>query len=176
MPVINLYDLLFKQILGLAQCTGYGKFQFGCITGGFAHDFIFGLFLPHIVLIGFFYLATKTAFGHRGLELLFALGGYIFIVYVGWYPFFAVLTLWWLILVIGIGAFYFFWGRVIHPSRTSAMFKAGYKAVDKLLESGMSKEEKIKELNRQLERAIQQGNEEKEEQLLRAIKYLKEQG
>ena len=74
----NLYDLIFKNILQLPDCSGGANW--GCVNGFFPHDFIYGLLIPHIILLIFLYIATK-GIGHKGLESLLGIGAYIFIVY-----------------------------------------------------------------------------------------------
>lgn len=121
---LNLYDLIFKTILQLPECTGGDGW--GCINGVFAHDFIYGLFLPHIVILIFLYLGIKSV-QHRGIGSLLGIGLYTFIVYSGWYAFFASLTLFWIVLTIFITGFYFFFGRIFHPARSDQIFNIAYK-------------------------------------------------
>ena len=120
---LNLYDLIFKTILQLPQCTSDGTW--GCINGVFAHDFIYGLFLPHIVILIFLYLGVKSV-PHRGIGSLLGIGIYTFIIYSGWYALLSSLTIFWIILTIFITGFYFFFGRIFHPSRSDQIFKLAY--------------------------------------------------
>ncbi len=121
---IDLQELIFKTILQLPQCSGSS--EWGCVNGVFAHDFIYGLFLPHIIILIFIYLGIKSV-QHTGIGTLLGIGIYTFIVYAGWYPLFASLTIFWLILTIFITGFYFFFGRIFHPSRSEQIFKLAYK-------------------------------------------------
>lgn len=120
----NLYDLIFRTILQLPECTGDGTW--GCINGVFAHDFIYGLFLPHIIILIFLYLGIKSV-PHRGIGSLLGIGIYTFIIYSGWYAFFSSLTIFWIILTIFITGFYFFLGRIFHPARSDQIFNIAYK-------------------------------------------------
>ncbi|UCG95727.1 MAG: hypothetical protein JSV92_01615 [archaeon] len=150
---LNLYDLIFKTILKLPQCQGDATW--GCINGVFAHDFIFAFFIPHLVLLIFLFIATK-GIGHKGLEALLGIGVYIFIVYSGWYAFFASLTIIWMIVSLFIASFYFFWGRIVHPTRSRELFKMGYERAKKSKEKRLTEEaliSDIKYLERQLNEA-----------------------
>lgn len=144
----SLYDILFKQILGLSQCTGMGKYQFGCLTGDIAHDFLFGLFLPHIVILIFLYLFSDWAHlrtrHHAGLGTLLGIGAYIFIIYIGWYSIIALWGMWWLAVGIVLGFFNFLWTRVIHPTKTGEVMKGAKNLGEKIGESmGASKKLRI---------------------------------
>ncbi len=132
----SLYDMIFNTILQLPECVGDATW--GCVNGSLPHDFIYALFIPHIVLLIFLFIATK-GIGHKGLEALLGIGVYVFIIYSGWYAFFANLTLLWLIVSLFIAGFYFFWGRIIHPTRSKELFKIGFNQAKK------SKEKKMEE-------------------------------
>lgn len=132
---LNLYDLIFKTILGLSECSGgwWGAESFwsflspgkvGCITGDPSHDIIFSLFLPHVILIFFLYLAFRQL-GHRGIESLLGVGAYIFIIQMGWYPAFADLTIFWLMIVLVTGIWWFIVGKIISPAKSSSLFSLG---------------------------------------------------
>jgi len=150
---LNIYDIIFKTILQLPMCIGGSGW--GCITGDISHDFIYGLFIPHVVLILFLFVATR-GLGHKGLETLLGIGVYVFIIYSGFYPFFATLTLMWLVISLFIAGFYFFWGRVIHPTRSKELFKLGFlqaknKAERRKTEQALRSD--IEYLRKELERA-----------------------
>ncbi|MFP4046041.1 MAG: hypothetical protein ACLFS3_03200 [Candidatus Aenigmatarchaeota archaeon] len=109
MPAIELYDLIFKQILNVSQCTGSSGW--GCLTGDITHDVIFAFFLPHIVLLTFLIMLRgyPPFGGHKGLGNLFAIGTYVLIIYQGWYgsilaPFLVI----WMVLLIIVALGYFF--------------------------------------------------------------------
>lgn len=117
----NLYDLIFKTILKLPMCSGpAGGFWsgWGCIMGpqNFSHDFIIALLIPHIIILIFIFLAAR-GLEHGGLSTLFGLSIYIFIVYSGWYPIFAQLTLLWLVATIFISTYFFIVGKFFPPSK-----------------------------------------------------------
>ena len=122
---LSLFDLIFKTILQLPQCSAGATW--GCVTGvNFAQDFIYGVFLPHIVILFFLYLAIRTV-QHAGIGMLIGIGIYTYIVYSGLYPLFASLTMFWLVLTIFLTSFYFFFGKVIHPTRSNQIFNLFYK-------------------------------------------------
>lgn len=150
----SLYDFLFKQILGLSRCTGIGKYQFGCVTGEFAHDFIFGLFLPHIIILIFLFLFSNWAHlrqNHAGLSTLLGIAAYVFIIYMGWYPIIAVWSIYWLALGIVFSFFNFLWSRVIHPTKQAQLMDAAKNLGGKLGESS-AKNKKIRLLRRREQR------------------------
>lgn len=170
MPLeINLYDLIFKMFLGLSKCGPGGGW--GCITGEFTHDFVFSLFLPHIVLATFLFLLFRNL-GHKGLETLLGIGGYIFIVQMGFYPLFASLTLWWMLITIGLGAYFFIVAKIFPPAKSGSLFRGG-KAVGKWISKerrrGMSEEKLLAELK---QRAKTTNDPEERKEILRAISEL----
>lgn len=117
------------------------------MTGVFTHDFIFALFIPHIVLIFFLFISFRQL-GHKGIETLLGIGAYIFIIQIGWYPIFATLTVWWMVIAIVTGFYFFIVGKIISPGKTSSVFQAGKSAgswIKKKRTQGMSNAE-IKQL------------------------------
>ena len=141
---VSLYDLIFKTVLQMPQCAGGATW--GCVNGIFSHDFIFGLLLPHIVLIIFIFGAAE--FGpHKGLSTLLGMGIYIFIVYSGWYALFASLTLFWLALSLILSTFFFISGRIISPAKAESLAMIARKGKQKR----MLKEE-IRRIENQLRR------------------------
>lgn len=171
MPAIDLYNLLFKVFLGMPDCGMGGGW--GCITGEFTHDFIFSLFLPHVVLAVFLFIVFRN-FGHAGLETLLGIGGYIFIVQMGWYPLFASLTLFWLLLVIVMGMYFFIVGKIFPPGKSGALFQAG-KSVGEWIKKQRAKGMSDQELARKLKQQAKVVNDpEKREKLISAAKNLEE--
>lgn len=167
---IDLHTLIFKQLLGLQRCMG--PEGWGCITGEFTHDFVFSLFLPHIILAVFLFLAFKNL-KHKGLEALVGIGAYIFILQMGWYPMFASLTLVWLAGAILLGFFYFVVGKFISPGKGKAHYKAG-KELRKRLEDimeGRDVESEIRGLYKLYEKT---DDPEKKKKILETIEKLKE--
>ena len=166
---LDLYNLIFKTVLQLPDCTG--KATWGCVNGVFPHDFIYGLLIPHIILLIFLFIASK-GIGHKGLEMLLGVGVYIFIVYSGWYPIFASLSIFWLILSIFIASFYFFWGKILHPVRSRELFKLGYikakKSAEKVKRIEALKSD-IAYLRRALEKAKKSGSKEEIETLAKEL-------
>jgi len=116
---LNLYDFIFNTVLRLPECMGTQ--EWGCISGVFAHDFIYALLLPHIVLLIFIWGASKIG-EHKGLATLLAVAIYIFIVYGGYYAFFASFTLFWLALSIFISSGLFIMGKIINPSKAQSLY------------------------------------------------------
>ncbi|MCD6477418.1 MAG: hypothetical protein J7K87_00225 [Candidatus Aenigmarchaeota archaeon] len=166
---LNLYDLIFKSILQLHQCMGGSGW--GCITGDLAHDFVYTLFIPHVVLILFLFIATR-GLGHRGLETLLGIGVYVFIIYSGWYPFFATMTLLWLVISLFIAGFYFFWGRVIHPTRSRELFRLGFIQAKQKAERRKTEQalrEDIEYLKKELEAARKENDRESIKAISRAL-------
>lgn len=156
----SLYDTIFKTILQLPECVGDSTW--GCINGYMPHDFIYALFIPHIVLLIFLFIATK-GIGHRGLESLLGIGVYIFIIYSGWYALFANLTMLWMVVSLFIASFYFFWGRIVHPTRSRELFKLGFDSAKKSKEKRKREDalrRDISYLRSQLEEARRRGRTE----------------
>lgn len=142
-----LYELIFKTILQVPQCGPGGGW--GCLTGNFSHDFIYALLLPHIVLLVFLYIVSRTELifqKHTGLGTLFGLGVYIFIVYSGWYAFLASWLVIWLALTIVLAFGYFFLGKIISPSLTKGRFEIG-KKVGGYLSKPWDKQRKLNKIN-----------------------------
>ncbi len=155
-----LYDLIFKTIFKLPECT-HGQ-EWGCINGVYSHDFIYGLFLPHIIIIIFIYLGTSSL-KHKGIATLFGIGIYTFIVYSGWYSLFASLSMFWIVLTLFITGFYFFFGRIFHPSRSNMVFDLVYKKTRESVEKRKRKEALISDiryLKKKLEKARKIGDTE----------------
>ena len=166
---LNLYDLIFKTILQLPTCTGGG--EWGCINGVFAHDFIYGLFLPHIIILIFLYLGIKNM-PHRGIGSLLGIGIYTFIVYSGWYSLFASFTIFWIMLTIFITGFYFFFGRIFHPARSDQIFNMTYKKVKESTEKRKLEEalrSDIAYLRKQLNEARRRGRTKEIETLSKEL-------
>lgn len=163
----SLYDFLFKQILGLSKCSGMGKYQFGCITGEFTHDFIFALFLPHIVILIFLFLFSdwgNLRRHHAGLSTLLGIGAYIFIIYIGWYPIIALWSIYWLGLGIALSFFSFLWTRIIHPTKTTELMKAA-KGIGDSIGKSAAESKKLRLLlkrKRRLERLKKQSKHPRE--------------
>lgn len=156
----SLYNLIFKQILGLSACRGTGGLQFGCLTGDIVHDFIFALFLPHVIIVIFLFLFSDWAHlreHHKGLSSLLGIAAYVFIIYAGWYSIIATLGMWWLALGIALSFFNFLWTRVLHPTKSTEMLKAAKDLGGKIGES-MSKSKKLRilrERQQKLENLLQ---------------------
>ncbi len=147
---LDLYTLIFEKILQLKQCMGTAGW--GCWVGpeNFAHDFIYALFLPHVVLLVFIYLIGTTTFifrAHRGLGALFGIAAYIFIIYSGWYAILASWLVFWLALTIFISLGYFFLSKIIHPSEGKERFALGAKIGESIKASG-DKDNAVRELVR----------------------------
>lgn len=123
----DLYDLVFKTILQLQRCTGPTEgfwSGWGCLTGEFSHDFIISFLLPHIIILIFLFLSVKSlSRHHQGLSTLLSMAIYIFIVYSGWYPLFAKLTLLWLVMSIIFSTYMFVVGKLIPPTKTEQLAK-----------------------------------------------------
>lgn len=172
MPAIDLFNLLFEAFLGMPDCGMGGGW--GCITCEFTHDFVFSLLLPHIILATFFFVLFKDL-GHKGLESLLGIGSYIFIVQMGWYPLFASLTLWWLLITIGLGIYFFVVGKIIPPAKSSAYGKAGEKLGQwfkkKQLEN-KSDEEIKRMLKEEMKQAYSEGNKKKAEKISQILNNL----
>ena len=117
---LNLYDIIFRVILQMPECARDATW--GCVSGVFAHDFTYGLFLPHIVLIIFIFGAAQFG-AHKGMSTLLGMGIYVFIVYSGWYPLFASLTLFWLVISIVMSTFFFISGKIISPAKAETLGK-----------------------------------------------------
>lgn len=116
---LNLYDLIFKTFLQLPDCMREGSW--GCINGVFAHDFVYALLLPHIVLLIFIFGASRIG-EHKGLATLLGIAIYIFIIYGGYYAIFASFTLFWLALSIFISAGLFIMGKIINPAKAQSIY------------------------------------------------------
>ncbi|MFP4115713.1 MAG: hypothetical protein ACLFTQ_00700 [Candidatus Aenigmatarchaeota archaeon] len=128
MPPIDLHELIFEIFFELERCPAGVEpgdiGSWGCLTGEISHDFIFSLFLPHIILAVFIYLLYR-GLGHKGLESLLGVGTYIFIVQMGWYGFFATYAIYWMLITMGLGFFFFIVGKIIPPAKTGGLFALG---------------------------------------------------
>ncbi|MFQ6021040.1 MAG: hypothetical protein ACE5J4_03460 [Candidatus Aenigmatarchaeota archaeon] len=137
---IDIYDLVFE----ILQVTPTGDFQ---------HDFIYLLFIPHIViLIWLFLIARGPAFAARnpGIGTLLAIGIYVFIVYMGWYSIIANLAIIWLIITIIVSFGYFMLPKFIHPGATRERFRLGKRIFGKATNI-MDINEEIKHVKAELE-------------------------
>lgn len=140
----GIYDLLFKQILGLKECTGtlaQSKWAWGCINYDFAHDFIMVLFVPIVVGITFYWMVSKPI-THAGIRWLILVAGAAMGIYLGFYPLFAMLAPWWIIGLFGIGFVFFLLGRFFPPGKVAAMTRTA-----ELLGRGMMEKLKSGELS-----------------------------
>ena len=109
------------------------------------------LFFPHIVIIIWLYIVAngpviKTL--HPGLGVLLSLAIYVFIVFNGWYPLIANLSIFWLTLTIIFSLFYFLIPKFAHPSSTEARVGIGRRIVEKVIS------------RRDIDKAITQLNED----------------
>ncbi len=146
----SLYELLFEGFLKLNECTGNNTW--GCFNTDFQHDFVFALFIPHVVLAVFFYMAFR-GLGNRGLETLLAIAGYVFMIQMNWYPLFATLTLWWMTGAVLIAFYFFVISKFLHPAKAGAYGKAGRdlsRKLKTLQRRGMSEAEIMEELKRDI--------------------------
>ncbi len=119
------YELVFEMIFRVPECpVGEG---WGCLTGDLSHDLIFSLFLPHIILLIFLFMITRKLPGdgnHGGLQILFGIGAYVFIVYTGIY---GILTYWlvvWMAITLFVGFLSFFTDKIFgSPSQRKLLGK-----------------------------------------------------
>lgn len=179
---LDLYSLIFKEILKLQHCSGPGGW--GCLTGEFTHDFLFNLFLPHIILVLFLYIAFKEVGGHRGLGTLLGIGGYIFIIRMEWYPAFASLSLLWLAVAIIFGFYHFIIGKFIPPGKEKEFYNAGKNLGKKLDDisykrGDLRKKEYDRWRRRELERLKREYKEadstEEKERIIKIMEQLKKE-
>jgi hypothetical protein len=85
---VNIWELLIEDILQVSSRL---------VTGNFADDFIFIIFLPSIFLIAFIYFVSHVVLkGHRGISILLGIGMYVYIIFAGWYS-----------VMVSIARFYF---------------------------------------------------------------------
>ena len=152
----SIYNLIFKEILGLTECSATAGWEamegvhFGCVTGDPAHDFIFALLLPHVIIAIFLFLFSgwgNLRQQHKGLSSLLGISAYIFIVYVGWYSTIATFALLWLGAGIIFSFFNFLWSRIIHPTKAGEVIKAA-KSIGEGIGSGAGKRKKLRILKR----------------------------
>lgn len=144
----ELYTLLFEGFLKLQECGG--SQSWGCFNNEFQHDFVFALFLPHVVLIAFFYMAFR-GLGNKGIEALLAVGGYMFLITMGWYPMYATLTIIWMAGAILLSFYFFVMAQWIHPAKTGAYAQAAKGVANKLKalhRRGLTETEIMEELKR----------------------------
>lgn len=144
----DLYTLIFEGFLKLTECTGSGSW--GCYNNDFQHDFVFALFIPHVVLAVFFYMAFR-GLGNRGLETLLGIAGYVFMIQMNWYPLFSSLSLLWMSAAVLLAFYMFVLAKFIHPAKGGAYGRAGAdiaKKIKTLQRRGMSEAEIMDELRR----------------------------
>jgi hypothetical protein len=107
-----------------------------------------------------------------GLESLLGIGTYIFIIQMGWYPIFASLTLWWLLITIGLGFYFFVVGKIIPPAKSSAYGQLaenlGGWIKEKNLE-GKSDAEVKRMLRKEMKKAYAKGNTAKAEKISKIL-------
>lgn len=157
MAALQLYDLIFEQILNVSRCTGGSGW--GCLTGDITHDVIFAFFLPHIVLLIFlFMLREYPPFdGHKGLGNLFAVGAYVLIIYQGWYgAILAPFMVLWMFLIIVMALGYFFLPMVGSAEQRKKVGKKAGKTMEKATKKSRKLNEiegKIKEVRKEKKHA-----------------------
>lgn len=174
-----LYELIFKTILQVPKCGPGGGW--GCLAGNFSHDFIYALLLPHIVLLVFLYIISRTEMifqKHTGLGTLFGLGAYIFIIYSGWYSFLASWLVFWLALTIVVAFGYFFLGKIISPAVSGGRRGIG-KKVGGYLKKPWEKQKKLRKINEDI-KIVEEGlsknpNNERLQEKLSKLKMEKRQ-
>ncbi|MBI4017877.1 MAG: hypothetical protein HY366_02950 [Candidatus Aenigmarchaeota archaeon] len=153
----DIADILFKAVLKVPDCTASSRY--GCITGNPSHDLIFAFFVPHVVLLLYLFIISRSMHIfqiNKALGTLFGLASYITIVYTGWYGRLAALLFWWLGLTIFLTLLYFFLTKIFHPSESEARFKIG-EAVGEKISEGREKSKRKSDLQkrkRELEREI----------------------
>ncbi|MFP4116933.1 MAG: hypothetical protein ACLFQ8_01365 [Candidatus Aenigmatarchaeota archaeon] len=158
---LDLYTLIFREILKVAECSAGGKW--GCITGDVTQDFIYAFLLPHVVLFIFLVILSKPVKQiHKGLGILFGLSAYIFVIYEGWYgTILAPLLMWWLVLSIVVGLVYFFVTKFIGSPKVRG--KIG-KSVGGKIKEGMKKDKALRQLQndiRRYEKKLEHADSEK---------------
>lgn len=145
----DLYEMFFEVVLQLPRCTG--SEGWGCWAGpeNFAHDFIYALFLPHVVLLIFLFIFSDTLSmrtKHKGLGVMLSVAAYVYIIYAGWYSIIATFLTFWLVLSIGLGLITFVVSRIFPPVKTRARMGLG-EEVAKALKGSKSKEKKIEKID-----------------------------
>ncbi len=98
----SIYDFIFYDILKFPPMTPI-------LNGELQHDFVFGLFVPSLILVMFLYFSLGPLFGqeHAGIRKLVMLAGFMVALTLGWYPIIAGLGNLLFVLVMGFGLLYF---------------------------------------------------------------------
>ncbi len=145
-----LYDLVFRAILKVPECGPDGGW--GCLTGEPTHDLIFAFFLPHIVLFIFLFVimgaATPGSNGKKGIQVLFSIGVYIFLIYTGYYGLLASWLVIWMALTVFIGLAYFFMAKILpSPDKTAKIGKhvGGY------VKKSWDRDKKLRKIDRDIQ-------------------------
>lgn len=112
---INISDIIF-QVLKVTP------------TGNLQADFLNLIFFPHVIILFWLFIIARGPIFmavHRGLGTLLAIALYIFVIWYGWYPMIANLSLIWLGITIVVSFFYFMMPKFLHPGTTSSVFGLG---------------------------------------------------
>lgn len=145
MAAIDIISLLFNDFLRINPST---ISQYTTPQTQLLNLFL----IPHVILFLFIYgFAWIIAPTHKGFKYLISISAYLFIVLMGQpYSYYGMLLplflLWWQ-LALGIGLFFFIWGRIIHPSKVPELFNIGKAAAAKVTE----KEKKRKALEEEID-------------------------
>ena len=127
---------IFKLEAGTVASAGYSL----------PNQIINLLIIPHIVLFIFLFSATKFVARtiSSGIQKLLMLGLYLFIVINGWYAAFASLSQFWMFLLLGASAvFFFIGGRIAKPSDVERLSGWAGKVSNKVSDVGGFKERQL---------------------------------